>query len=254
MLPRIYWKLSIVVLGTLAAMFLAWSVFYKNESGIGSPESIRVSGEDNDAIANLSSTNDAEKAVSYALNKTALKSQEHERFLKLYTCQKVDFCSDIVTASSEAEGRWLADSGYPTPTQLDSYKAMPLGAIEAAAKSSPAMRALYGERLLDLGKQVEASEQIRLSIAQGSIYGLYKLADVYNRDGILKDEISSLAALRLAYIMGDRKASDELYRRSNGLSLIDYKLIDTQAMTLYKRILTERYKVMGYGIRVTPRP
>lgn len=258
-MPRMYWKSTGALLLAIFISFLIWGRETGNTAD-SNPTTASVLGDQSVAAApphkKISAPVDFAKAAS-AKDQGARESNKTQNdkkaLIKAYSCSGQD-CSSVTTASTAAEAAWLRDAKYPTAAQLSTYRGMPLASLAQAAENDAAMRALYGERLLDMGRQVDAAQQARLSVAQGSHYGLYELSKIYRASGLLQNRTASLAALRVAYIMGDRKALDDLYLYAGQISLIDLQIVDEQAMGMYRRILSDRTKLVGYGLRVSPRP
>lgn len=231
-------------------LFMAWEIFH-------SPKTIALHAPNahaDETKATTHESSDISKAGSIMRNRGKPSISTEKQLQKNYSCASYEKCPAALVAKSPAEALWLANAGYPTPEQVKLAQKLPITELEKESKNSPAMRALYGERLLKEGRQVEASDEIRKSIELGSVYGLYELSDVYGTKGLLQDDIMSLAALRVAYLMGDGKAAEALYEKTGNMSAIEMKMIDEQAMLLYRRVLIGRYKAVGYGINVAPRP
>ena len=180
--------------------------------------------------------------------------KESERLYQAYRCPTGKKCDDATTATNPAMARWLKDRGYPTQQDLEDAKLMNVADLAKKATEAPAWRALYAKRILEQGSQMDASREALRSMAEGSLYGAYVLSDVYAAPGLLQDKFNSLAALRMAYIMGDESAAQELYYRSSGIAPPDMAYIDQHGMQMYRNFLKYRYKIYGYGLRVTPRP
>lgn len=247
-MPKMHWKLTLAILVALLVSFFIWRAFHHSPE-IGDAHATKDSG----AAAVAGSASVSSRTSSAQGDSSMDAARSGRELLERYTCRTTR-CPGASFARDVAEAAWLRDSGYPTAAQLSAYQSMSLSALEQEASQSAAMRALYSERLSEQGRQIDAAEQARRSIAQGSLYGLYELSRIYGKQGLLYDKVSSLAALRLAYIMGDEKALDSLYSKADGMSVAEMQLIDTQAMTMYRRILVDRARLVGYGIRVSPRP
>jgi len=249
-MPRMHWKATFIVLILLISLFIGWKIFnHSKPIALNSPNAHTNKAEStNNKSSRISETN------SIIRDRSEPSLFNEKQLQKSYSCASGEKCPSALIAKSPAEALWLANAGYPTPEQVKLAQNLPLTELEKESKNSPAMRTLYGERLLKEGKQVEASDEIRKSIALGSIYGLYKLSDVYGTKGLLQDDMMSLAALRVAYLMGDGNAAGALYEKTGNMSAIEMKMVDEQAMVLYRRVLIDRYRVVGYGINVAPRP
>ncbi|MBV6830536.1 hypothetical protein [Xanthomonas euvesicatoria] len=73
---------------------------------------------------------------------------------------------------------------------------------------------------------------LRKAAATGNIYAYYGLSEAYNGDTPQKSLVESAAYLRLAYLLGDRKASAAIAQR--GLSGIENVVADERAAALYQ--------------------
>ena len=249
-MPKMYWKTTFLVLLFLVSLFIGWKIFNYLK-----PISLKShSAQNGKAHTTTHGPKGISVADSFDRTRNKQSSFNERQPQKSYSCASDEKCPTTLIAKSPAEAQWLANAGYPTPEQVKLAQSLPTTELEKESKNSPAMRALYGERLLKEGRQVEASDEIRKSIALGSIYGLYKLSDVYSTKGLLQDDMMSLAALRVAYLMGDGTAAGALYEKTGNMSAIEMKMVDEQAMVLYRRILIDRYRIVGYGINVAPRP
>lgn len=211
--------------------------------------------ETSDFPPNASATTNTETTPS-ATQKgmTPDSRKDSERLYQAYRCPTGKKCKDATTATNPAMAQWLKDRGYPTQQDLKDAKLMNVADLAKKAQESPVWRALYAERILEQGAQMDASREALRSMADGSLYGAYVLSDVYAAPGLLQDKLNSLAALRMAYIMGDESAGQELYYRSSGIAPPDMAYVDQQGMQMYRNFLKYRYKMYGYGLRVTPRP
>lgn len=78
----------------------------------------------------------------------------------------------------------------------------------------------------------------------GNLYAYYGLSDVYVSDTANKNLVDSLAYLRLAYLLGDAKASAVI--ASRGLSSVENVVADERAASLHKTF--SKYQ------RPSPRP
>jgi len=147
-----------------------------------------------------------------------------------YLCKQEGCASNPLMASSEQEAIWLITHGYPSPTDLDAWKSLSDDQLGRIAKSgSLAAKAVHGERVAAKGDMHGLSELVEAA-EQGSIYANYGTSAIRSRS----DMIEGAALLRVAYMLGDRRASDVLYDRFPGLGAMDHYGIDKRAAELYK--------------------
>jgi len=138
-------------------------------------------------------------------------------------------------------------NGYPSPDQLERFKAMSDDQLKKEADSGSLVAMVnYGERLVSNGDSKGGLVYIFDATQRGSIYGYYAMSSVYQHTPGLTSIVESGAYLRVAYILGDSKASEELQRRFPGLQQIEQAAIDRRASSLYQ--------TFAHTKQPTPRP
>jgi len=153
-----------------------------------------------------------------------------------YLCEREECTSNPLMASSEQEAVWLITHGYPSPTDLDAWNNLSDDQLGRIAKGgSLAAKAVHGERIAAKGDMHGLSELVEAA-EQGSIYAYYGTSSIRSRS----DMIEGAALLRVAYMLGDRRASDVLYDRFPGIGAMDHYGIDKRAAELYKSYAHER--------------
>lgn len=153
-----------------------------------------------------------------------------------YLCPAGPECeSDLLGASSTEEAEWLIRNGYPSTEELKRLSSLSDSQLkkEADAGSLPAMVS-HGLRLVDQGDSVAGRVSIFDATQRGSIYGYYAMSSVYQSTPGLASRVESGAYLRVAYILGDVKAAEELQRRFPGLGQVEQAAIDKRAAALYQ--------------------
>jgi len=176
---------------------------------------------------------------------------ESEAFERVI-CSRDDMgCSrDALAANSPEEARWLNQHGYPTEEQIRASDALSTSALrDLAAGGSLAYGALLGRRLLEEEAYVPGMGKLIETARAGGIYSLHVISDTHaNMSGPQPDMVGSLAYLRLAYLMGDRKAGDLLALRAEqfGAGPVELRMADEQAAHLRNQ--------MFQNIFVPPRP
>nr|WP_319024056.1 hypothetical protein [Xanthomonas axonopodis] len=165
-----------------------------------------------------------------------------------YMCKNgVNGCkiSGPFVANSEAEAKWLFSHGYPTEAELARLETLSLDQLKAESQAgNQAATVIYGKKTALNGPFYNGIDILRRAAVAGNLYAYYGLSDVYASDGKNKNLVDSLAYLRLAYIIGDSKASGEIARR--GLSTVENVVADERAASLYKTF--SKYQ------RPSPRP
>ncbi|WP_179197398.1 hypothetical protein [Stenotrophomonas rhizophila] len=164
-----------------------------------------------------------------------------------YICEAGPVCdADILGANTPEEARWLLQNGYPSSELLNRLEAMSDRQLKREAdRGSLAAMVNYGQRLASQGDTDAGLVYIFDATQRGSIYGYYAMSRVYGTPG-LGGIVESGAYLRVAYILGDSKASDELQRRFPGLQQMEQAAIDRRASQLYQSFAHSR--------QPTPRP
>lgn len=166
--------------------------------------------------------------------------------LKQYQCvEKVACANSPLAASSEAEAQWLQTHGYPSESELKALQALGDAQLADRVKqgSLPAM-ALYGERLALAGDSQTGLTLLMDAANRGSIYSYYGLSRVYSQAPTLKDNLQAAAFLRVAYILGDSKAAQQMLKDFPKYGPADYSVVDRRASELYKTFARERRPVV----------
>lgn len=166
-----------------------------------------------------------------------------------YLCQSgAGSCkaSGPLVANTEAEAQWLLVNGYPSEAELARLERMSLEQLKAEAQSgNKAAVVIYGKKTaIDGGRFQEGLGILRSAASSGSLYAYYGISEVYASDIKEKNLIDSAAYLRLAYLLGDGKASADIALR--GLSGVEGVAADERAASLYRTFAKYR--------RPSPRP
>ncbi|HEY5804808.1 MAG TPA: hypothetical protein VIT90_14040 [Lysobacter sp.] len=162
--------------------------------------------------------------------------------LDIYRCLEPASCtSDLLSASSEAEARWLQVNGYPAERELKALEALGDAQLADRVKkgSLPAM-VVYGERLSLAGNTQTGMTLLLDAANRGSLYAYYGFSNVYRQVPGLRDHIEAAAYLRVAYILGDSKAAQQMLSDFPGYGPADYSVVDRRASQLYKTLARER--------------
>lgn len=138
-------------------------------------------------------------------------------------------------ASSQAEAHWLIAHGYPSPAEHARLSRMDLAQLQARSLAgNPAATVLYGSKTALSGRFESGVAILRKAAATGNLYAYSGLSEAYNGDTPQKNLVESAAYLRLAYLLGDRKASAAIAQR--GLSDIENVVADERAAVLYQTV------------------
>lgn len=148
-------------------------------------------------------------------------------------------------ASSPAEAHWLIAHGYPSPAEHARLSKMDLAQLQAESQAgNQAATVLYGTTTALSGRFYSGVAILRKAAASGNIYAYYGLSEAYICDTPQKNLVDSAAYLRLAYLLGDRKASAAIAQRV--LSDIENVVADERAAVLYQ--------IFANSPRPSPRP
>ncbi|WP_185824729.1 hypothetical protein [Xanthomonas sp. SI] len=145
-----------------------------------------------------------------------------------------------LVANSEAEAQWLLTHGYPTEAELARLETMGLAQLraEAQAGNKPAT-VIYGKKTaIEAGRFQEGVDILRDAATSGNLYAYYGLSDVYGAETKEKNLVDSAAYLRLAYLLGDGKASAGMALQ--GLSGVERVAADERAASLYQTFARSR--------------
>ncbi|MGV1110407.1 hypothetical protein [Xanthomonas translucens] len=158
-----------------------------------------------------------------------------------YLCKDGPRCQSAgaLVARTPEEAQWLMQHGYPTREESKRLESATLDQLkaEADAGSKPAL-IVYGKKLA-IGPDYAAGFSILQRVAQeGNLYAYYGLSEVYEKSNVNPSLVDSAAFLRVAYLLGDSKASSEI--AAKGLSSVENVAIDERAAGLYKTFAKQR--------------
>jgi hypothetical protein len=198
--------------------------------------------------ATASNAGESSSAVS-PVNQEGIKPQVQRQDATQYLCQGgANACkaSGPLVANSDAEAQWLLSNGYPTEAELARLNRMSLEQLKVESQSgNKAAAVIYGKKTaINGGRFQDGLSILRNAASSGNLYAYYGLSEIYAGDTKDKNMIDSAAYLRLAYLLGDGKASADIALR--GLSSVESVAVDERAASLYKTF--SKYQ------RPSPRP
>ena len=133
-------------------------------------------------------------------------------------------------------------------------RAMPISELEQlATQGNAAAQAILGSREIALGHADKGKAWLYKASMQGSVYASIQYAEAYATDPQLRDITESLAFYRLAYLLGDWKASRRLYAQFPEAGVAELSYADRRAMRLYTNLLALRVRERQ-RISFGPRP
>ncbi|WP_115515087.1 hypothetical protein [Xanthomonas arboricola] len=141
-----------------------------------------------------------------------------------YLCERGAHACPIsspLVANSQAEAQWLLTHGYPSQVERARLDRLDLAQLKAESQAgNKAATVLYGTK----------------TAVSGRFYP--GLAEVYASDTEYKNLVDSAAYLRLAYLLGDGKASSAI--AAMGLTSIENVVADERAAGLYQTYAKNR--------------
>ncbi|SDW31376.1 hypothetical protein SAMN05421681_101686 [Lysobacter enzymogenes] len=148
-------------------------------------------------------------------------------------------------ATSAAEAQWLERMGYPTAAQTEEFSKMPLSELKrlSDAKNNVAT-VFYGKKLVEAGQGLIGLGVMQQAAVRGSIYANHVMAEaLLDKNSGVSDPIEGKARLRLAYLLGDWKASYPLSSSLAGSAApLEVGIVDRRAMRLYEGLLSAKYR------------
>lgn len=142
-------------------------------------------------------------------------------------------CADLgpLEASSEAEALWMVKHRYPSKQELQRLAAMSITQLQQeAAAGNSAAAVMLGKRIALERNFVEGQVILREQTLSGNMFAFYAISESF-REAQDRNLVEGAAYLRLAYILGDRKAADEIAKMR--LSSAEISAADTRALQLY---------------------
>ncbi|NIJ88489.1 hypothetical protein FHR49_001276 [Xanthomonas campestris] len=159
-----------------------------------------------------------------------------------YLCERgVNACasSGPLVANTQAEARWLLAHGYPSQAEAARLGGMDLAQLNAESQAgNQAATVRYGVKTALSGRFAQGLAILSNAAASGNLYAYYGLSEVYAGNTPHTNRVDSAAYLRLAYLLGDRKASTAL--AAQGLSGVEHIAVDERAASLYQTYAKNR--------------
>jgi len=154
-----------------------------------------------------------------------------------YICNNSACESDPLYARSPEEAAWLFRNGYPSATDIANWQALSDEQLKKIADGgSLAAKSVYGERIALKG-DMRGLDELLQAANSGSIYSYYGTSRVYAQKF---NAVDGAAFLRVAYILGDVRASEAIMRNFPKMGSIDLYSVDKRASALYKTYARER--------------
>ena len=158
-----------------------------------------------------------------------------------YLCADSEQCGDsYTTASSEQEADWLIRNGYPSPMEQQRLAEASVDDLEREARFNEAATLELARRYSAEGDYYQAIELAVPVARSGNIFAYLSLADIHANEGPKRDLIESGAYLRLAYLLGDHRASELLATRFPEFGQVESVMIDRRATSLYETLANKK--------------
>lgn len=146
--------------------------------------------------------------------------------------------SGILEARSQEEAEWLVRHRYPTAAEVERMRVQSLAALQQNAQAGDTTAAvLLGKRIALEKNFLDGQVMLREQALSGNLYAFYAIAETYRESGT-PNLVDSAAYLRLAYILGDHKAANEIGKL--GLTSVELSAADSRASQLYKGFAGDR--------------
>lgn len=145
------------------------------------------------------------------------------------------------TARSAVDYTWLRRHGYPSRDDLERGAQLDEASLQKAIAEGDLIAPIIAARRL--GEVGRAEEGLKLLIGaahRGSVYAYYAIADYVAERPALGGEREAAAYLRVAYLLGDDAAAQQLYARFGKLGPEQLAAVDMRAMRLYDTFAKRR--------------
>ena len=174
-----------------------------------------------------------------------------EATLKNYYCDESSNCSStnsVLVAQNQREAAWLLRYGYPSNDQLDKLQsASDAQLLQLINRGSASAMTVYGLRAINEGNMARGMSALKKAIDTGSIYAYYGLSEAYMSKGNPNASvIDAVAYIRLAYLLGDYKASEYMQLKFPNLHKLELVAAEKRASGLYQ--------TLAKNMRPAPRP
>ncbi|MDV3515876.1 MULTISPECIES: hypothetical protein [unclassified Stenotrophomonas] len=121
---------------------------------------------------------------------------------------------------------------YPSQQELQRLAAMSITQLQQqAVAGNSAAAVVLGKRIALERNFMDGQVILREQTLSGNMFAFYAISETF-REGQQRNLVEGAAYLRLAYILGDRKAADEIAKMR--LSSAEIAAADTRALQLYR--------------------
>lgn len=149
----------------------------------------------------------------------AVSTQATQRSIQERLCPQINpECASVgrLDARSEREAQWLIAHGYPSRQENERLHGLGLEELSRLAKSgNRAAAVVYAEKLaLDGGQFDVGFGLLHQQAAAGNLFAYYALSDILYKDPAKRQLVDSAAYLKVAYLLGDARATQILADRN----------------------------------------
>lgn len=241
------------------AIIIAFAAWVWHGSAVESVESLDVAARKTTTITDTSSVIKPtpakitpQKREWAAENGDSTRSIVHN-IVASYECSD---CEDSpFVAHSPGEAAWMQSRGFPTHEQLEHMDSLDQAKLRAAAdQGNLVAMGLYGEILLKQGQRNDGINYLFKALDKGSVYAAYGLSESKMPPQPFADKYAAASYIRLAYLLGDSRASDYLYKHFAGYDNGEWEMIDRDASMYFRRLREAQAKKFGTPPPILPRP
>lgn len=159
---------------------------------------------------------------------TTVATQAAASHLCVGDCQR----PRVMEAKGQEEAEWLVRHRYPTAAEVERMRVQSLDTLQQEAQAGNSTAAVVLGKRTALEKNfMDGQVVLREQALSGNLYAFYAIAETY-RESKTPNLVDSAAYLRLAYILGDHKAANEIGKL--GLTSVELVAADSRASQLYK--------------------
>lgn len=149
----------------------------------------------------------------------------------------------------------MASRGFPTREQLQNMDSLDQARLRKAADQGDLVAmGLYGTIMLKQGQRPEGIGYLTKAEMGGSVYALYGLSESKMPPHKYADKYAAASYIRVAYLLGDSRASDYLYKYFAGYDSGEWALIDQDASMFSRRLRAAQARKFGTPPPILPRP
>lgn len=150
----------------------------------------------------------------------------------------------------------MSTHGFPPRQKLENPASVDQETLRALADQGVLFaKGLLGSVLLEEGRVDKGLSYLYYAKDHGSIYALYRLSEWYRSEANPNPRpMRSAAYLRIAWLLGDRKASDFAYAAFPETDSGWWAMVDRDAAAFFRRLRHRQAGEPGGALPIMPRP